>query len=874
MKKGHDPRLSTTFVGRGAETAQLVAAAKAAARRKTTVALELVGPAGSGKSRLVSAALDTLVAAGLPSSAVLHGTCPSEQRQPLAILQSMVRRRLLSGEEGSSVAELVRAVQDALGDCDAAAALARGQRGLESLVAGLPEDASPTIGGLDDVQQGLCALLGAVGAMSAAKGWPAVLFLDDVQWLDEASAIAGRALLNVQLERGLLVILARRPTGGVPSRWRARLGIERLDLAPLSAASTRSMAIALLGVGVARGLAAAVADRAAGDPFACEQVLMVCAVAAEAVPRRVLDAVLARVEGRPMSSAAAVGRLLARGWLDVGRHASRRSEDLLVFRHARLRAAVEQIVPGARKSGLHAACAQVLEAQHRDRIEPWLGAIARHYDAAGDTDAGLRWRLRAGRHAMSLRSIHEAHRDLQRAVDIATTSGEQATLAEALCSLAEVHLAHGDCGEAIDTCARALAATPTDVVRARLLFVQSRAHVEQQQAALAAPLADEAQRWAPADDHDLRARLHLLRARLCRYAMDVDGAFQALDAAASAAALAGSDALGADVLTELAYAAVQRNDDAALRRAYGGLTAVARTAGAGPRGAALSALGLVASAYLGDMPHACRAYDEAARIGRDTGELPRQLDAGIGGLMARCYLGALREGEAMRGDLVRLAERVEVARHSINLDLILATHSLHRGEWKRALKEIRRALARMGKLDVPLAQHDRAIFAYIEGQALHAMGERREGRATVERAVQVWHSADQLKLYRHEADLVLADILLTEGDPEAAAAPLRRADDALQRIPNRYYRAWSSACWARHHRATGQHEAALQAAEQGNHHATAAGSDYQRIRTLLQHALAQHALGHAGAEQTLQEATALADRCGATGLHRECLAGV
>ncbi len=917
-----DPRLRQTFIGRRAELDVVKRAARDAQRRKVAVAVEIVGDPGAGKSAFAERAIQDLVRAGLEPRLVLRGRCEEVDRQPLGLFRAMAEglRRAAGGDDES---DLVDALSDWCTDGAVLRRLVQARRGIEQLLSGDAGQSESAESVMMSVQSGLCGLLTAV---SQAGTGPVVVVLDDVQWVDDVSARIGAAVFSSMTgTRGLLALMIRRKGAAIAGRWRSRLQLERVDIEPLDLVDTRSLVIGLLGDGVARRLAKSIAELASGNPFMAEQVaslmidrgavipatngwaargdfdpgdvpdsvegvvaervaclgadtrlvLAACALIGDVVERQVLDRTLdggqrtLQIRDRAvLSTAPHVARLVARGLLVCTSDPRDRRHDRLSFRHRIVKNAAVESLAAKDRAAFHTAAATALARRYEDALNPWFGAIAGHYDAAGDKTEALTWRMRAGRYAMAVGSLDEARRDLERAVTLAVDSGSTRTLASALCALAEVQLSRGDCDEAGETCDRGLKAQPDTPTAARLLYVQARALTELQKADRAQEVADLAQVRAPADDAELRGRLCLLRARLRRYALDIDGAYERLAEAETLVADVEDDTLRIDVWVERAYAAAQRADEAVVARMYARLTDALSTDNIAARGAALTAVGLLACSYFGDMPAAARAYDEAARLHNDAGELARYFDAQIGVLMTRCYLGRLHEGERMRRGLIALAEAVDVPRHAINMDLILATHSFHRGELKRALKEIRRGLGRIDRLDVPLARADREMFAYIEGQIRFELGEHEQGQRLVEDAVTSWHQAGKLLLFRHEADLVLADMFIARGDPKGAHVALQRAESALQRIPSRYYRAWAASSRAAVATLWGDLDDAVECAVRAEHFAVSGGSDYQRVRAMTEHGAALLAAGREQCLVVLEEAAGLADRCGATGLRR------
>jgi len=103
---------------------------------------------------------------------------------------------------------------------------------------------------------------------------PAVLVLDDLQWIDAASAeVLGAVLADVPTAR--ICVLTAHRSGWIPP-WAAWSWTERLHLQPLYAADADRLAQHILGHStIAPGLHDWIAERAAGNPFFIEELLHV-----------------------------------------------------------------------------------------------------------------------------------------------------------------------------------------------------------------------------------------------------------------------------------------------------------------------------------------------------------------------------------------------------------------------------------------------------------------------------------------------------------------------------------------------------------------------------------------------------------------------
>ncbi|HEY2915615.1 MAG TPA: ATP-binding protein, partial [Candidatus Limnocylindrales bacterium] len=111
------------------------------------------------------------------------------------------------------------------------------------------------------------AVLGVLRAAAARR--PILVAIDDLQWLDVASADALAYALRRAGELPVRVLLARRP--GAASRLEASAGgvsLDRLDLAPLSPGAIRRVVRERLGLELSHRSLRALHDRSGGSPLA------------------------------------------------------------------------------------------------------------------------------------------------------------------------------------------------------------------------------------------------------------------------------------------------------------------------------------------------------------------------------------------------------------------------------------------------------------------------------------------------------------------------------------------------------------------------------------------------------------------------------
>jgi class 3 adenylate cyclase/tetratricopeptide (TPR) repeat protein len=409
----------TVFVGREAELARLRNALEGGEGLRC---LEVCGEVGAGKSRLVHELVRRLPAA----VAVLELSCQEagvgQAYRPWLELLRQWPECLPGGEEaGSLVARL------------------EGRGGAS------PEPV--------EVANRTHALLGAI-----LRERPALLAIDDAQWLDPSSQRLVRRLTESSPEGSLGVLATLR--AGEAADWRACPPTERIVLAPLSPDESRRLAGAVLaGLGGAAELAELALVRGGGNPLFVEEVAralrdgtdtardaarveMRLRAAGERVPETLHAVVAARIDALPESGkrllevAAVLGEpfdlellveveprlgdapraLLAevgqRGL--VGPSSAHRYD----FCHGVVRSCAYEQLVRERRRALHHRIAQVLAKRTLAETPQGASSIGRHFDRAGEPQQAAGYLLRAGRGYSDLRAFAEASLHLRRALEL------------------------------------------------------------------------------------------------------------------------------------------------------------------------------------------------------------------------------------------------------------------------------------------------------------------------------------------------------------------------------------------------------------------------------------------------------------------------
>jgi DNA-binding CsgD family transcriptional regulator len=266
---------ATSFVGRTIELA-LLDDALGGLEEGTARGIEVVGPAGIGKTRLLS---ELAAKAEDRGYLALTGTgAELEQDLPFWVFVDALDE-YVEGLDPRRLQRLGEGVRAELGQ----------------VLPALAETAGAAAPALHERYRTHRAMRELLEALAATK--PLVLVLDDFHWADQASVDLLVALLHRPPSAGVLFTVAARPTQLAPRLATAldrahRAGmLARVELAPLSRDEARS----LVGAG-----ADAMYDETGGNPFFLEQLARTPAQAATTGD----DVALAGVQVPPLVAAA------------------------------------------------------------------------------------------------------------------------------------------------------------------------------------------------------------------------------------------------------------------------------------------------------------------------------------------------------------------------------------------------------------------------------------------------------------------------------------------------------------------------------------------------------------------------------------------
>ncbi len=435
----HQPprRSEATLVGRRWELNTITGILDEAVNGAGCV-VNVIGPPGIGKSRLVREAASIAAARGVE---VMTVHCDSHARDiPFHVLGRLLR----AGTQTTDLdAESARAeVRDRFRDADPEDVVL-----LEDLL-GIrdPADMLPDVAA-DARRRRITAL---INSAALERREPALYVIEDVQWIDEVSeSMLAKFLVVIPRTASVSLITYRPEYQGALSRIS---GAQTVALRPLGDAQTEELVGELLGAEPSvAALRATVAERAAGNPFFAEEMVRDLAergvltgepgaydsrteTADANVPatlQATLGARIDRLEStakRTLNAASVIGAafdddslkalvddmnvtaLMEAELVDQVRFTPRA---VYAFRHPMIRSVAYESQLKSDRARLHRRLAAAIEPTDEN-----ASVIAQHYESAGDLRAAFEWHMRAGTW-LNIRDNTAAHTSWRRAQSVA-----------------------------------------------------------------------------------------------------------------------------------------------------------------------------------------------------------------------------------------------------------------------------------------------------------------------------------------------------------------------------------------------------------------------------------------------------------------------
>jgi DNA-binding CsgD family transcriptional regulator len=639
------------------------------------------------------------------------------------------------------------------------------------------------------------ATLGLLRRVGRAQ--PVVVAIDDVQWLDRASAAALSFALRRAAGERLGVVLARRSESPSPLALDPALTQERIELGPLSLGATRRLLAERLGAVFPRSTLRRVHERAGGNPFFALELSRALQARADAVGpdgdlplpadlrRLVRDrlAALPPASAEPLAAVAALGEPPLRLVADNAALEPAFEAGVLVldgdrvrFAHPLLAAAAYEAPRPARRRALHRRLAVLVDDPEQRARHLALGAEAPDEELAAVLD-------RAAEHAHR-RGAPEAAAELaEHALRLTAADGDAAARAAAA---ADYHVVAGDDRRARELLERALGGAVSGPPRARLLFALGRTSDNTDLERALALFRDAAAEAA--GNEQLEAEI------LGTLGMFVTAARRAADgepylrAAVAAAERSGDRALLASALGSLAanqFLLGRGVDEAALERAL----ALEPFCDALPIGARpVTRFGWMCK-HAGDVDRSRVLLAEACRLGEERG------DAGVAEpLFYSCFLELYaenwRRGLELADRICELAdetERPDQRLHALDARAILLGHL---GDEAGARRDEREALAIAERVG---STHAEGLGGMALGVVELALDRPARALGPARRSTEFWLADGVEEPAMHLSFPVHAEAAIAVGELAEAEALLDWIEERAVRLD----REWALACAAR-----------------------------------------------------------------------------
>jgi class 3 adenylate cyclase len=468
-------RWKSSLVGRQWELGTLAGALTQAVDGQGCV-VEVAGPAGIGKSRLVSELATTAASRGID---VFSAFCESHTGDiPFHVVTRLLRAATrVTDLDGAAARAKVRALAPHL-DADDLLLL--------DDVLGIADPAIPLpVVDPDGRRRRLAA---AINAAVLARETPAVYVIEDAHWIDKVSeSMLVDFLAAIPQTHTLALITYRSEYRGALAR---SAGSHTISLAPLNASHCGALITELLGSHPSvAGIAAQIAERAAGNPFFAEEMVRELAERGAIhgdrggyvchddiddlfMPATLQSTIAARIDRlapgakRALGAASVIGSRFDPDLLDdlgvdpaldelVGAELIDRvgftSRAEYGFRHPLIRAVAYESQLKADRAELHRRAADAIEA--RGSPDEDAALIAEHREASGELDAAYSWHMRAGTWSTD-RDVAAARTSWQRAERIARAALERGGGVRAALLLSRALLWLGHAAEAEEVLAR------------------------------------------------------------------------------------------------------------------------------------------------------------------------------------------------------------------------------------------------------------------------------------------------------------------------------------------------------------------------------------------------------------------------------------
>ena len=483
------------FIGRESQLERMLQAVRQTVAGQGQVVV-LTGEAGIGKTRLVQAFQEQLLALDIPRQPIVISTePPSYIQEPYAPIIGLLRPLIgLVGETGSDIRRLRQWVHTYNPEMEHLLPL------LGNLFA-LPIEENPVTAALTPEQRRdrLYDLIETTLHRHAHQR-PLVLIIDDLQWSDSASLSLLERLTGNLAQVPLMFMLCYRPDTGFATPWTELPYAQLIQVAEFSLQeSVRQVATLLETDQLPDELIRMVWDKTQGNPFfteeyvkslretgvisrqdggwqltvspsdqalvteipdtieglvlarldrleaRCRDVLQEASVAAISQPRFARP-LLERVDPYPVELPDRLHRLVNDGLLEALESELEAIE--YHFHHTLTRDVAYDSLVYARRRELHRLIAQAIETLYADRLDEYVTTLAHHYREAEAWVQAFYYHRRAGERAQALFAHQDAISYLRGALALAeqrlAALMDEMSPTELVASLCDIHSRLGD----------------------------------------------------------------------------------------------------------------------------------------------------------------------------------------------------------------------------------------------------------------------------------------------------------------------------------------------------------------------------------------------------------------------------------------------
>ena len=410
-----DDAVAGRLVGRDAELEALGQAFDAARTGRQQV-VELVGPPGIGKSRLVGELRTLADDHGFERLQV--ATDPYSTAEPYAVFRSLLRR--VAGipetsprdEAGVALAALVRESVPELEPWLPLLAIA--------FDAEVP--ATPEASGLDPEQSRTRVHLSVETFLDRILANPTLIVLEDAHWLDDASEFLLRHLVDRPGSRPWLVCVTTRP-GRDPFARAQEAHATAIELEPLPDAAAASLAHDIAAeLALSQDDVEKLVARAAGNPLFVRELVTAARAGQriDTLPDTVESLLTTRIDTLdptdrlllryasvvgPAFDLPLLGEVLRdeapdagdrAQWHHLGEFVVERQDGLLAFRHDLVRATAYEGLSYRRRRDIHGRVGSAIEGRLGARADEEAALLSLHFFEAGDHARAWRYAVLAG----------------------------------------------------------------------------------------------------------------------------------------------------------------------------------------------------------------------------------------------------------------------------------------------------------------------------------------------------------------------------------------------------------------------------------------------------------------------------------------------